>query len=134
MLYTAAPSTWPAGSNPTLLIAANSSVVSADPQVPLALISASLARAAGGRSCPGCCVVTYAIMPAPRGRENPRPLRVAVLRVPLLVAAPHGLQRPGRVFPGRIRAEPPSPGAARVRLHRVMLQAEPPVLGSVHAN
>jgi hypothetical protein len=49
MLYTAAPSTWPAGWKPTERTAANSSAVSADPQVPLPLISASLASAAGGK-------------------------------------------------------------------------------------
>src|SRR5580700_339230 len=49
MLYTAAPSTWPTGSKPTLRIAANSSEVSAEPHVPLRRISCIRASAAGGR-------------------------------------------------------------------------------------
>ena len=49
MLYTAAPSTWPTGWKPTERTAANSSDVSAEPQVPLRLISASRASAAGGK-------------------------------------------------------------------------------------
>src|SRR5215472_6653590 len=57
MLYTAAPSTCPTGSNPVLLIAVNSSAVSADPQVPVPRISASRAFAAGGRSFPGLSTV-----------------------------------------------------------------------------
>src|SRR5215813_12796890 len=58
MLYTAAPSTCPTGTKPTDLIAANSSVLSADPQVPLALISSSLACAACGNPSPDHCDVT----------------------------------------------------------------------------
>src|SRR5580698_4677419 len=50
MLYTAAPSTWPTGEKPTALIAANSSELSADPQVPLARISCIRASATGGNS------------------------------------------------------------------------------------
>src|SRR5215469_17809612 len=57
MLYTAAPSTCPTGSNPVLLIAVNSSAVSADPQVPLRRISASRASATGGRLRPGSSTV-----------------------------------------------------------------------------
>src|ERR1700691_1641943 len=53
MLYTAAPSTWPTGSKPTDLIAANSWVLSAEPQVPLCLISAIRASAAGGKAGDG---------------------------------------------------------------------------------
>jgi len=52
MLYTHAPSTWPTGSKPTPRIAANSSVESADPQVPLSRISAIRARAADGSPAP----------------------------------------------------------------------------------
>ena len=48
MLYTAAPKTCPAGSNPTLRIAVNSSADSAEPHVPLRRISAIRASATGG--------------------------------------------------------------------------------------
>src|SRR5215813_15665504 len=52
MLYTAAPRTCPAGSNPVLRIAANSFVDRAEPQVPLRRISAIRSRATEGRPLP----------------------------------------------------------------------------------
>src|SRR5215469_2201533 len=52
MLYTAAPSTCPAGSNPVLRIAANSFVDRAEPQVPVRRISAIRSRATEGRPLP----------------------------------------------------------------------------------
>src|SRR5215469_16546163 len=58
MLYTAAPSTCPTGSNPVLLMATNSSALSADDQVPLSRISAIRASAAGGSSRSGSSTVT----------------------------------------------------------------------------
>src|ERR1700753_55123 len=58
MLYTAAPSTCPVGSKPTLRIAVNSSADRADPQVPLWRISAIRAAAAGGRPGRGASSVT----------------------------------------------------------------------------
>ncbi len=50
--YTADPITWPTGSKPTDLIAANSPVDSADDQVPLARPLATRAAAMGGSPVP----------------------------------------------------------------------------------
>src|SRR6516162_7421398 len=109
MLYTQAPSTWPAGSNPTLRIAANSSDVSAEPQVPLRRISAIRASATEGRS----------LLTVPS----------LILGVPLLVALPYLLQRAGGLFPRRIGAEQVLAGTRRVgRLNGHVPGAEPPLL------
>src|SRR5215471_18260621 len=69
MLYTAAPSTCPAGSNPVLRIAANSFVDRAEPQVPLRRISAIRARATEGRPLPAWPSATA--RPLPNAAEGP---------------------------------------------------------------
>src|SRR5215468_1453847 len=126
MLYTHAPSTWPTGSNPTPRIAANSSVDSAEPQVPLPRISVIRSRAAGGSLAPVLSSVTR----VPSGCWTPQPYlpgrvcqcaRLTVVGgVPLLVAPAHGLQGPFRLFPGGVGPEPVFARAYAVVLHRFM--------------
>src|SRR6266851_3148998 len=124
MLYTQAPSTWPTGSKPTLRIAANSSDVRAEPQVPLRRISAIRASAAAGSSS-----LTLSRLIARRGH--------LVLRVPFFVSALHGFQRAGGLLLGRIRPEPVlARGGTVVVLYGVVLEAVPPLLSvfTVHAH
>src|SRR5215471_21671552 len=64
MLYTHAPSTCPTGSKPALRIAANSSVDSADPQVPLPRISDIRAWAAGGRALSSVTACPFRLLDA----------------------------------------------------------------------
>src|SRR5579864_663583 len=108
MLYTAAPSTCPTGEKPTDLIAANSSEVSAEPQVPLARISRIRASAAGGSS-------------------SDTPPAYSVLGVPFLIAALDGFQSARGFFAGGIGTEPVlSRAVAVIRLDGVMPEAVPP--------
>src|SRR5579859_3685644 len=93
MLYTQAPSTWPTGSKPTLRIAANSSEVRAEPQVPLRRISAIRASAAAGSSS-----LTWSRLMARRSH--------LVLRVPFFVSALHRFQRAGGLLGGVEGTEP----------------------------
>src|SRR5215469_14757912 len=148
MLYTAAPSTWPTGSNPVLLIAANSSAVSADPQVPLRRISAIRASAAGGRPLPGSTVTLRPLVALFTARltiqDGPGPAALAVapgiarlawppvLGVPLLIATPDRLQSVRGRLAGRIGTEPVLARTAGPLLHLVVSQAEPPALVIVH--
>src|SRR5215467_10126572 len=162
MLYTHAPSTWPTGSKPTPRIAANSSVESADPQVPLPRISAIRARAADGSPAPVLSSVNARPfrlllnaaprLPFPAGSKAPgrragripaqtrhRHLQAAgraarsVLGVPLLVAAADGLQGPGRLLLGGVGPEPVLARAVTVPLRPVMPEAIPPAPFIVHA-
>src|SRR5580704_9336783 len=121
MLYTAAPSTWPTGSKPTLRIAANSSAVSAEPQVPLRRISAILASATAGSSSL-----------TPLAYIFPR----LVLRVPFLISPLDRFQCVGGRFTGGIGTEPVlTRGGTVVVLYGVVLEAVPPSLSlfSVHS-
>src|SRR5215470_12698403 len=139
-------------------MAANSSVLSAELQVPLLLIPAILAAAAGGRFSPDHDDVTMhalrlnaardfrlycALQAAAIGSEPARTAApphsqlasaVAVLRVPLFVAAADGFQRICRFFWSPVWAQPVLAGAAGIRLDAMVFEAEPPVLLSVHAN
>src|SRR5260370_8258680 len=116
MLYTQAPSTWPTGSKPTLRIAANSSEVRAEPQVPLRRISAIRASAAAGSFS-----LTMSRLIARRGH--------LVLRVPFFVSALHRFHRAGGLLLGRILPEPVlARGRTVILFHRVVLEASPPLL------
>src|ERR1700722_5292671 len=79
MPKTAAPNTWPTGSNPTLRIAANSLEVSAESHVLLARIPATRASAAPGGS--SCTTQSYTHHHAHRLRpltaHHPRPQAVS---------------------------------------------------------
>src|SRR5215472_10335244 len=129
-------------------MAANSSAVSADPQVPLCRISAIRASAAGGRPLPGSTVTmrplvalftarltiqdeprlaVLAVAPVVAGLAWP-----AVLRLPLLVATPDCLQCVLGRLAGRIRTKAVLAGAAGPLLDLVVPQAEPPALVVVH--
>src|SRR5579863_129098 len=143
MLYTAAPSTWPTGSKPTLRIAANSSADSAEPQVPLRRISAIRASAVAGSPDPGrapppgsagCCCANASPFPRRLCDHHPTGESLVVGSVPGFVALVHGLQRvfgrlPRRIWPELVLART----FAVVGLHRVVLEAKPPALLCVHA-
>src|SRR5215472_12158204 len=91
MLYTAAPSTWPAGSNPVLRIAANSFVDRAEPQVPLRRISAIRACATRGRPLPV----------GPSATARPLPMSLRVRRFPHDTGPGHLHRSPAQVPGGR---------------------------------
>src|ERR1700733_4272264 len=139
MLYTAAPSTWPTGWKPTERTAANSSEVSADPQVPLLLISASRASAAGGKWLLTTPSVARLGQWRPYGshgyrieRRYPREPGVSapslVLLVPGLVALPYLVQSVRRFLAGVVRAKEILARAGCVSgLYRHVTCAEPPL-------
>src|ERR1700759_1216469 len=141
MLYTAAPSTCPVGSKPTLRIAVNSSVDRAEPQVPLCRISAIRAAAAGGSpDRRGSSVTAYLSRGAPTIPGPPRAdaqagpaLLIVILRVPLPVPFLHGLQGAAGFLPRRVRPEPVlAPGGTVVVFHGVPGDAVPPALLIAH--
>src|ERR1700678_3727014 len=131
MLYTAAPSTWPTGSKPTLRIATNSSELSAEPHVPLARISAIRASAAAG-SCSLTPLAYYHGGASYHGGINAPNL---ILRFPLLVSALNCLQRLGRGLPGGEGTEPVlARGGPVLLFHGVGGKAVPPSLFVGHAH
>src|ERR1700753_1059718 len=145
MLYTAAPSTCPVGSKPTLRIAVNSSVDRADPQVPLCRSSAIRAAAAGGRPDRRGSSVTAHLsrgaptIPGTAGADvqaGPDPVSaVAVLGVPLPVALLGQVPGAAGFLPGRERPQPVlAPGRPVVVLHGVAGEAVPEVLARVVAH
>src|ERR1700729_2676416 len=131
MLYTAAPSTWPTGWKPTERTAANSSEVSADPQVPLPLISASRASAAGGKWLLTCTSVARPGRWRPHGWRIDRAIhagRGLVLCVPGLVALLHLVEGVRGFLARVVRAEEIFARAGRVSgLYRQVTCAEPPL-------
>src|SRR5262249_37739529 len=131
---------------PVLRIAPNSAVDSAEPQVPLSLISAIRARAAEGRPVslprsatrgPLRSVPAAFTIPACTERTQPpcpAPCSVPVLGVPFFVATAHGLQPPFRLLLGGVRPEPVLGRAAFFGFDRVMPEAIPPAVSGVHAD
>src|SRR6201995_4784146 len=143
MLYTAAPSTCPVGSNPTLRIAVNSSADRAEPQVPLRRISSIRAAAAGGSPDRRAASVTGApffgwphiTRRAARLCPHRSGLVVATLGVPFAVALLSQLEGAAGLFGGGERPEPGlAPGGAVVVLYGVAREAVPVVLAIVVAH
>src|SRR6516162_5257725 len=161
MLYTQAPSTWPAGSNPTLRIAANSSEVSAEPHVPLRRISAIRASATAGSSSLTVLAPYVRASRSPSratGRSHGHKARARwpvldgahvsqpnsapgyagrrlILSVPFLVSALHRLQRAGGLLRGGIGAQPVlARGGSVVVFHGVACEAVPPSLLVIHGH
>src|SRR5579859_7197794 len=105
-------------------MAANSSEVSADPQVPLRLISASRASATGGK----LLLTMYRVAPAGAGATlSMRHPCVSVLLVPGLVPLSHLVERVLGLFTRLVRSQQVLARARGVgRLDRHVPRAEPP--------
>src|ERR1700753_2143470 len=146
MLYTAAPSTRPVASNPTLRIAVNSSADRAEPQVPLWRISAIRAAAAGGSPSRRASSVTGA--PFSRSphdtratgqpghqRRRPSVFVVAILRVPLPVPLLGQFEGAAGFLPRGEGTEPGlAPGGTGRVFYLVALEAVAVVLALVVAH
>src|ERR1700722_11242950 len=131
MLLTAAPSTWPTGSKPTLRIATNSSELSAEPHVPLARISAIRASAEAGSSSLTPLAYYHGGASYHGGINAPN----LILRFPLLVSALYCLQRARRGLFGGEGAQPVlARGGSVVVFHGVAGKGVPPSLFVVHAH
>src|ERR1700753_3673443 len=124
MLYTAAPSTCPVGSKPTLRIAVNSSADRDAPHGPLWRISAIRAAAAGGSpERRGSSVTAYLSRSYPTilGASHWYwlVLVVAAFGVPLAVALLGQLEGAAGFLPRRLRPQAVlGPGRAVLRLPR----------------
>src|SRR3984957_7080455 len=102
MLLTAAPSTWPTGSKPTLRSQTNASELSAEPPVPPARTSAIRASAEAGSSSLTPLAYYHGGASYHGGINAPN----LILRFPLLVSALYCLQRALRGLFGGEGAQP----------------------------